>query len=56
MGTRHHRSLGSTQTSILLLMRTAQAALGPGGTEAGFRQAASATLAALRGSADTMTV
>jgi hypothetical protein len=38
------------------LVSPAQAALGPGGTEGGFRQAACATLAALRGSADTMTV
>jgi hypothetical protein len=39
-----------------VLSSPTQAALGPGGTEGGFRQAACATLAALRGSADTMAV
>lgn len=38
------------------LLLPAQVALGPGGTEGGFRQAACATLTALRSSADTMTV
>jgi len=37
-------------------MSCLQAALGPSGTEGGFRQAAAATLAALRDETDTLTV